>query len=70
MIMDRKRTHTHSLSSIILHFIFPRYFYAMYGNQFGLTLREEHRLRVFENTVLRRIFGPKTGRNRRLKQTA
>jgi len=23
-----------------------------------LTLREEHRLRVFENTVLRRIFGP------------
>jgi hypothetical protein len=24
-----------------------------------LTLREEHRLRVFENGVLRRIFGPK-----------
>jgi hypothetical protein len=24
-----------------------------------LTLREEHRLRVFENMVLRRIFGPK-----------
>jgi hypothetical protein len=23
-------------------------------------LREEHRLRVFENKVLRRIFGPKT----------
>jgi len=23
-------------------------------------LREEHRLRVFENRVLRRIFGPKT----------
>jgi hypothetical protein len=23
------------------------------------TLREEHRLRVFENTVLRRMFGPK-----------
>jgi hypothetical protein len=22
-------------------------------------LREEHRLRVFENTVLRKIFGPK-----------
>jgi len=22
-------------------------------------LREEHRLRVFENTVLRRIFGPR-----------
>jgi hypothetical protein len=24
-----------------------------------LTIREEHRLRVFENRVLRRIFGPK-----------
>jgi hypothetical protein len=24
-----------------------------------LTLREEHRLRVFENRVLRRIFAPK-----------
>jgi hypothetical protein len=25
----------------------------------SLTLREENRLRVFENRVLRRIFGPK-----------
>jgi hypothetical protein len=25
----------------------------------SLTLREEHRLREFENRVLRRIFGPK-----------
>jgi hypothetical protein len=25
----------------------------------GLTLREEHRLRMFENRMLRRIFGPK-----------
>jgi hypothetical protein len=25
----------------------------------SLTLREEHRLRVFENMVLRRIFGTK-----------
>jgi hypothetical protein len=25
----------------------------------SLTLREEHRQRVFENKVLRRIFGPK-----------
>jgi hypothetical protein len=35
-----------------------------------LTLREEHRLRVFENRVLRRIFGPKrdevTGELRKL----
>jgi hypothetical protein len=26
-----------------------------------LTLREECRLRVFENRVLRRVFGPKMG---------
>jgi hypothetical protein len=26
----------------------------------ALTVREEHKLRVFENRVLRRIFGPKT----------
>jgi hypothetical protein len=25
----------------------------------GFVLREEHRLRVFENKVLRRVFGPK-----------
>jgi hypothetical protein len=29
------------------------------GVKLGLTLREEHRLRVFENRVLRRIFEPK-----------
>jgi hypothetical protein len=28
----------------------------------SLTLREERRLGVFENTVLRRIFGPKRTR--------
>jgi hypothetical protein len=27
----------------------------------SVTLREEHRLRVFENRVLRRIFGPERG---------
>jgi hypothetical protein len=33
---------------------------ALYGCEtLSLTLREEHRLRMFENTVLRRIFGPK-----------
>jgi hypothetical protein len=32
---------------------------ALYGCEiWSLTLREEHRLRVFENRVLRRIFGP------------
>jgi hypothetical protein len=29
------------------------------GAKLGLTLREEHTLRVFENRVLRKIFGPK-----------
>jgi hypothetical protein len=29
------------------------------GVKHSLTLREEHRLRVFENRVLTRIFGPK-----------
>jgi hypothetical protein len=33
---------------------------VMYGcESWPLTLREEHRLRVFENRVLRGIFGPK-----------
>jgi hypothetical protein len=33
---------------------------VLYGwETWSLTLREEHRLRVFENRVLRRIFGPK-----------
>jgi hypothetical protein len=32
----------------------------LYGCEtLSLTLREEHRLRMFENRVLRRIFGPK-----------
>jgi hypothetical protein len=32
----------------------------LYGCEtWSLTLREEHRLLVFENIVLRRIFGPK-----------
>jgi hypothetical protein len=44
---------------------------VLYGFEtYSLTLREEHRLRVFENRVLRRIFGPKrdevTGEWRRL----
>jgi hypothetical protein len=33
---------------------------VFYGCEtWSLTLREEHRLRVFENRVLRRIFGQK-----------
>ena len=34
--------------------------FVLYGCEtWSLTLREEHRLRVFENRVLREIFGPK-----------
>jgi hypothetical protein len=34
----------------------------MYGCEtWSLTLREEHRLRVFKNRVLRKIFGHMTG---------
>jgi hypothetical protein len=33
----------------------------VYGcENWSLTLREEHRLRVFENRVLRKVFRPKT----------
>jgi hypothetical protein len=33
---------------------------VLYGCEtWSVALREEHRLRVFENRVLRRIFGPK-----------
>jgi hypothetical protein len=33
---------------------------VLYGCEtWSVTLREEHRLKVFENRVLRRIFGPK-----------
>jgi hypothetical protein len=36
---------------------------VLYGCEtWSLTLREEHRLRVFENRVLRKIFGPNGGR--------
>jgi hypothetical protein len=37
--------------------ILPLVFYRC--GTWSLTLREEHRLRVFENRVLRRIFRPK-----------
>jgi hypothetical protein len=44
---------------------------VLYGCEtWSMTVREEHKLRVFENRVLRRIFGPKrdgvTGRWRKL----
>jgi hypothetical protein len=41
--------------------IFPVLLYGC--KTWSLTLREEHRLRVFENRVSRRIFGPRRGEN-------
>jgi hypothetical protein len=41
-------------------YIFLSHLHEVYGCEtWSPTLREEHRLRVFENRVLRRIFGPK-----------
>jgi hypothetical protein len=35
-------------------------YFALYGSETWLLIfREEHRLRVLQNRVLRRIFGPK-----------
>ena len=40
---------------------------VLYGCEtWSLTLREKRRLRVFENRVLRRIFGPKRDKNKRV----
>jgi hypothetical protein len=41
-------------------FVCVEQWYVLYGCEtWSLTLREERRLRVFENRVLRRVFGPK-----------
>jgi len=35
---------------------------VLYGcKTWSLTLKEEHKLRMFENRLLRKIFGPKRG---------
>jgi hypothetical protein len=43
--------------SVCISFILPLFLYGC--ETWSLTLREEHRLRVFENRVLRTISGPK-----------
>jgi hypothetical protein len=48
--------------------ILPVVFYGY--ETWSLTLREEHRLRVFKNRVLRRIFGPKRDKVTGLCRTA
>jgi hypothetical protein len=40
------------------------YIWLLYGCEtWSLTLREDSRLKVFENRILRRIFGPKRDEN-------
>jgi hypothetical protein len=42
---------------VLSHFIIQPF--VLYGYEtWSLTLREEHRLMVFENRVVRRVFGP------------
>jgi hypothetical protein len=44
---------------------------VLYGCEaWSLTLREERRLRVFENRVLRRVFGPKRDEVRGMEKIA
>jgi hypothetical protein len=44
---------------------------VLYGCEtWSLTVREEHKLRMFENRVLRRIFGPKRDGVTRVEKTA
>jgi hypothetical protein len=47
-------------NNIIIVFLDYNCACCLYGCEtWSVTLREEHRLRVFENRVLRGIFGPK-----------
>jgi hypothetical protein len=39
------------------------------SEKLGLSPREQYRLRLFENRVLRRIFGPKRESGRRMERT-
>jgi hypothetical protein len=67
-LLNRVRLTTDTKIRVYRTIILPAVFYGC--ETWSLTLREEQRLRVFENTVLRRIFGPKrdeaTGEWRRL----
>jgi hypothetical protein len=40
------------------------------GAKLTLTVREEYRLKVFENKVLRKLFGPKRSSDQRLENVA
>jgi hypothetical protein len=51
------QTHTQLLNEFVAHYGNR---VILYGREtWSLTLREEHKVKLFENRVLRRIFGPK-----------
>ena len=57
-LCDKQIGYTTYLQIRIFNLVF--HFIDLCGCEtWSLTLREEHRLRVFENMVLRGIFGPK-----------
>ena len=56
-ITVRSRGFTYAVWQLCLYF--ASILYICGCETWSLTLREEHRLRMFENRVLRRIFGPK-----------
>jgi hypothetical protein len=64
VILNERKPRT-GFSTNVFHCVIPAYKtiilpVVLYGREtWSLTLRDEHRLRVFENRVLRRIFGPK-----------
>ena len=53
----------HYLRTLIVWFIFRPSYINNFLCYLPLTLREESRLRVFENRILRRIYGPKRDDN-------
>ena len=56
--LDNTLQHSTGLSSISI--LWLNFLVVLYGCEtWSLTLREERRLRVFENRMLRRVFGPK-----------
>jgi hypothetical protein len=60
-----------SKSLKIKKYIIENFSIVLYGCEtWSLTLREECRLRVFENRVLRRIFGPKRDEVTGVEKTA
>jgi hypothetical protein len=56
---DRANLESYPLSRETENYTNVMIILAAVRNVWSLTLREEHRLRVFENKVLRRTFGPK-----------